>query len=109
MSLLTELSLPEKDVLDPDYYVLLESHVPMLRTHKDTQLIEVNGQQAEKYTGDFHGLLDSLLISKKYHYLITRVNGYNCSTDYDGLRKSFYIPSMDVIGAFLATYGSIED
>lgn len=109
MSLLTQLNLPEPRVLLNSYYVLLETHIPMLRTHKDTRLIEVNGQQAEKFTGDFHGLLDSLLIEKKYHYLITRVNGFNCSTDYDGLRKSFYIPSTDVISGFLATYSSNED
>ncbi len=109
MSLLSELTLPDPRVLREDYYVLLESHIPMLRSHAETQLIEINGQQAEKYTGDFHGLLDSLRIDKKYHYLITRVNGYNCSTDYDGLRKSFYVPSIDIISSFLATYGSIED
>lgn len=109
MSLLTELTLPEPRVLDEKFYILLESHVPLLRTHSGTQLVEVNGQQAEKYTGDFHGLLDSLMVDKKYHYLVTRVNGYNCSTDYDGLRKSFYIPSVDLIGAFFATYSSIED
>lgn len=109
MTLLSSLNLPDPRVLEDSYYVLLETHIPMLRKDPKTRLIEINGQQAEKYTGDFHGLLDSLFIDKKYHYLITRVNGLNCSTDYDGFRKNFYIPDFDVIGAFLATYSSVED
>lgn len=109
MSLLQSLGPVDKMSLTESYYTLLESHLPYLLNHPTTKTVVVPSQQAEKYTGDFHGLLDVLAIGKKYHYLVTKLNGMNCSTDYDGRRVEFVIPSPETISSFLATYGSRED
>jgi len=45
VSLLNILKVPDEEVLDPQYYVLLETHVHYLKKHPNTQLIEVTGQQ----------------------------------------------------------------
>lgn len=109
MSLLDNLVVPNSQVNDLNYYVLLETHIPYLKTHEQTQYVEVTGQQAEMYRGDFHGLLDSLRVNKKYHYIVTRVNGLLSSTDYDGVTTGIYVPNPSTISSFLATYESIED
>lgn len=109
MSLLASLNLPNPRAIDTNYYVLLETHISYLRMHPETKVVEVTGQQGEKYIGDFHGLLDTLAIDKKYHYLITRVNNMNSSVDYDGSQLALYVPSISVIAAFIATYDSLED
>lgn len=106
MSLLTILNAPNPQVLDQNFYVLLESHLPYLLSHPKTRVVEVTGLSAEKYTGDFHGLLDTLAIDKKYHYLVTRMNAMTCSTEYDGKNTAFMIPDMSVVSAFLSTYNS---
>lgn len=109
MSLLTLLKMPAKYVLDPHYYIVLESHLHYLRTHPLTRVVYVTGQQAEKFTGDFDGLLDSLSIDKKYHYLITRLNNLACSTDYEGLETSIVMPDSNTISRFITIYTSLED
>jgi hypothetical protein len=107
MALLTRLQLQDAVVLNPNYYVLMESHLSFLRTHQKTALINISGQAAEKYTGDFYGLLDSLSI-RKNHYLILRLNGMYSSTDYDGQQLEFLIPDEAAVNRILTTYRSIE-
>ena len=109
MSLLEILRVPETHVLEENYTVLMETHVQYLREHPKTTLQAVEGLQAEKYTGDLDGLLDFMAVDKKYHYLITRMNGYNCSNDYEGEKLEFLIPAVDVASQFLEMYTSIED
>lgn len=108
MSLLNMLSVPDDQVKDESFYVLMETHVPYLRVHEDTQYVEVTRQVAAKFKGDFHGLLNSLSVSKKFHYLVTRVNNLYKSQEYDGLRTGFYIPASGVLGDIMATYSSKE-
>lgn len=108
MALLDVLRLPDPVVLDPNYYVLLESHVAYLVSHPDTETVLVTGQQAEKYTGDLAGLLNSLAIDKKYHYLIARMNGLVSSSDYDGEMTSLLIPSFPVSARFMILYDTHE-
>lgn len=107
MALLTRLQTQDAIVLNTDYYVLIESHLSFLRSHQKTALINVSGQAAEKYTGDFYGLLDSLSI-KKNHYLIMRLNDLYSSTDYDGKQLEFIIPDEVAVNRILTTHRSIE-
>jgi len=109
MSLLNRLRVPNDRVKDEAYYVLLETHIPFLKAHSETKLIEVTGREGDMYCGDFYGLLDSLSIDKKFHYLIMRMNDLVSSTDYTGERLAFLIPNPKIISAVIATYDSRED
>lgn len=107
MPLLDKLHLPPEQVLNPDYYVVIESHLRYLREHPATAVVTVTGQQAEKYTGDFYGLLDSLSVNKN-HYLVMRVNKMHASSDYDGRTLTLHIPDTATISQFLTLFNSIE-
>lgn len=109
VSLLNILKVPDEEVLDPQYYVLLETHVHYLKKHPNTQLVEVMGQQAEKYTGDLSGLLDSLAVDKKYHYLIARINDLTACTEYDGKKTLLLIPDTNIARQFMTIFNSRED
>lgn len=108
MSLRNFLKLPNEPVIDPGYFVMLESHLPYLREKGLTSTKVVEGQQAAKYAGDFHGLLNSLQVGKKFHYLVTRLNGYVRSQDYDGLRTEILLVDERTVSGIIATYTSNE-
>lgn len=79
-----------------EFIVLIESHLEYLRT-TNSQLISVTDLQSYKYEGDLYGLLEELRYEKKFHYAITRVNGYKNSNDYNGEPISLLIPSLSEI------------
>ena len=109
MSLLQILRVPESHVLELGYVILMETHLVYLRNHKNTTVVDVTAQVAEKYIGDLNGLLDTLAIDKKYYYLITRMNGYLSSEEYDGTATTFMVPDFSEASQILAMYTSIED
>lgn len=84
------LALPSSFVTDPDYYTLLETHIPYIRSISSP--VQVLPNTADIYQGDFDGLLENMGIPKKYHYLVRRINGYNNSGDYDGQETTILIP-----------------
>lgn len=107
---LLDLIQPSDDaMLEENFYVLLDTHVPYFKTHPDTMTVQVTGQQADKYRGDLGGLLDSVSVDKKYHHLVARMNGYNSCTDYDGSKLSFLIPNYTVALSVMNVYSAIED
>lgn len=109
MSLVDVLSIPEDVVLDQLYYTYQESYVAYFKERATTTTLTVTGLDAEKYKGDFHGLLLYLGIERKYHYLVTRVNDLTCSTDYDGLNLFVRMPDVSEMGSVLQLYQSLED
>lgn len=109
MSLLDQIIMPSKVVKEINFYTLQETHITYLTNHYETQQLVFEAQKAEKYKGDFYGLLDFLSIDKKYHYLIMRVNGYYCSSDYEGDRNYILLPSLSEMGKIFSIYNSIED
>ena len=109
VSLLSELRVPETHTVESGYVTLMESHLHYLRTSKNTTLVTTTGDYAEKYIGDFYGLLDYLTIDKKYRYFVLRMNGMASSEAYDGTRLSFLIPNYGEADSFLDIYTSLED
>lgn len=108
MSLLDILEIPEDVVNDPNYYVHLETHVEYLKYHKGTMVLSVTGLEAEKYKADFYGLLLSLKVERKYHYLVMRMNGYANSSDYDGIRTDILYPDVGEAARVIDIYSSLE-
>lgn len=86
--------------------VITEGNLKYLELY-DTKLSPSNGlsvspihitpQQANKYIFNFHGLLDEIIsgnLSFADKYFLTKVNGYDTSSDYDG--KKLIIYTIDV-------------
>lgn len=108
MSLRNQLRLPSEGVNTHDYYVLMESHLPLVRQMPTTRVVQIEGHEAAKYRGDFHGLLNSLGLDKKFHYLTTRLNGMYRSQDYDGQNVTLYLPDESRMNGFIATFESVQ-
>jgi hypothetical protein len=109
MSLLASLDIPESMVLDPRFYVHLETHVEYFKNKTTTDVVSITGLDAEKYKGDLYGLLLFLGIERKYHFLVMRMNDMVSSSDYDGLRDSLRIPNISEASAIIQLYDSLED
>lgn len=109
MSLLSELVPPDDSAKTRDYYDMLNSHVGFLKNHATTERRSVTPLQAAIFRGDFYGLLHSVGIDKKYHYLIMRVNGLDASNQFDGLNTELLLPSLGLIESIIVLYNSKED
>lgn len=108
MALTDELILPEPHSLERNFLVLLESHLHYLRNHPQTTVRPVSALDGDVYTGDFYGLLDSILVEKKYQYPVMRVNGLRSSSDYAGKELNILIPPFTVIDQLTAIALSVE-
>lgn len=108
MKLLDVLPEPEDNQQTVAYYHLQDSHVSFLKAHPSTQVVQVEPLQADKYTGDFFGLLDYLRVSKKYHYVVMRVNGLYSSGDFAGKDKEILLPPLDEVNKIFTIYNSLE-
>ena len=108
MKLLDLLPEAEENQKDVAYFHLQDSHVSFLKAHPATRVTQVEPLQADKYTGDFFGLLDYLRVGKKYHFVVMRVNGLYSSGDFDGEMQSVLIPPLDEVNKIFTIYNSLE-
>jgi len=76
-----------------EFKILIESHLTYLRTTNITTTA-VDQQKNYKFEGDFYGLLAELNISKEFHYVIMRVNGYESSSDFKGDVEYIVMPDL---------------
>ena len=89
---------------DHDFLVLLESHLTFLRTRDTIRLAPVSKHQNYKYEGDLYGLLDDINVTKKFHYITARVNGYESSFDFKGDVEYLVIPDFNQIDMLKTVY-----
>ena len=108
-SLESSMALPSSLVKDIDFYVLLDSHIPYFLSHPQTKTIVIPGLQAERFKGDFHGLLNYLALDKKLHYLITRMNNLFSSSDYAGEETSITLPDPSIVSRVISTFSTVEN
>jgi len=80
-----------------NFIVMIDSHLTYLRADPDNTLASVTKHQNYKYEGDLYGLLNDLNISKKYHFIIARLNGYESSVDFKGDVEFLTIPNLSQI------------
>lgn len=99
---------PGSEVADINYYTLQESHISYLRNYPGSKTVAVEGQIADKFAGDFYGLLDFLRIDKKYHYLIMRINDLYSAADYTGEVTEIFVPPIGNINQLFTIFASIE-
>jgi hypothetical protein len=76
----------------------LESFIPYLQAHPDTQTLEIDPADGVRYAGDLAGLLYRLKkIGPDLHWIIARVNGLDCCADYTEDMLTLLIPSSTTI------------
>lgn len=108
VSLADTLKAPEAIFLDESFYVFLETNLQYLLSQSSLRIVSIKGSDAEKYRGDFYGLLDFLGISKNSQYVSLRMNGMRSSSDFDGLLVEIKIPGDTDVNELISFYQSNE-
>lgn len=101
MDLLDQLETIPSEFTNDKAITSLLAHQTHLST-KDVSLIDVTGQQNDKYLGDFWGLLDDLSIPKKFHWAVAMLNGVRDSSAYTGNLDAIVMPTLNEIEAIVA-------
>lgn len=81
---------------DSKFREVLLKELPTLTT-KNVGNLEVTQHEADKYYSDFHGLLLTKHIKPHLWWLVTVMNGYNCSTDFEGLSVPIITPDIEYL------------
>lgn len=85
---------------------LLESYMPYFRRNKTIAQMSVSINQQLVFEGDFYGLLDELKISKKYHYIVMRLNNLTNSLNYKSSVPFIFLPDFQKIEQMASVYSS---
>lgn len=89
---------------DQSFRRLLESYMPWLREHPNTQLIPIDPHHVYKYEGDFYGLLDAMGIKKSYHWTILRLNDIYRAGEVDQEFRWLMVPDHELIDKLKQMY-----
>ena len=82
-----------------EFHTMLENHVLLLIRSSGSQVIGVENGKALQYDSDFFGLLGTLLVPPKYHWVTMRCNGLYSPNDYTSSVTSIILPNFDEIDA----------
>lgn len=83
---------------EPEFQVVLETHLTFLRSDKSTIEIPVDQHLAYRYHFDLFGLLRALNVKPHLHWITMRMNNYTSPTQFqpDGV-KTFLVPDDTVV------------
>jgi len=80
-------------------YQRLQDHVTFLKEF--LSVVEVKPVVAQKYIGDFYGLMDELDVDWKYHHINLIMNGYDNPQDYHGLPVVVIVDNVNDVDRIL--------
>ena len=89
---------------DEKFRMVVEDHMTYLRTHPNTTMVTVTPMQAYKYEFDMIGLLSSLGIPLKLHWVIIRMNHLSSLTHVPKDLTQILIPPDRVFGQIRQTH-----
>ncbi len=92
---------------DPKWLRTMESLLADLLKEPGTTTTPVEPMLAQRYQGDFYGLLLAIGIQSRYHWVIMRANGMNTPTDFDGLGFQMVMPSTAFINENMTLFNTI--
>lgn len=93
---------------DPAFRRMLETHLPLLRTHPTTQVNMVSPLMSYRYRGDLYGFLTKAGVSKDLHWLVMRLIDLNSPTEFDDKVTQILIPADAFINQIMNSYRTIE-
>lgn len=88
------------------FLAMIEDHLPILRLGSTELRIEPN--TAEKYRGDFYGVMTHASIPSQYWYVTMRINGLTSPIEYETSMELFYVPDYNYIEKLRSTYMTLQ-
>lgn len=87
---------------------VIEDFLPTLKQSEKTTTVTVDYAIAQKWTGDFYGLLKELKIPYNYRWVTMRANGLHSSSDWTGEDTSVVIVATTDVDNVLAKHLTTE-
>jgi hypothetical protein len=93
---------------EDNFRILLEAYLPYFRSNPTNRQVNITVNQGLVWQGDFNGLLDSLKINKKYHFIITLLNSIKSSYRYAGDLDFIILPDFTEVDQINSVYSSLQ-
>lgn len=76
---------------DPDFMLVLERNLPLLRETAITRPVEI--EKSLRFKGNFDGFLISLDIPHDHLWVVMRINGLRNNYDFNGKMEQLLVPA----------------
>ena len=83
-------------------------HMDLIAKRETSSSIEINQSEADKWYGDFYGLLLAKGVRPHMLWLITVFNGLTNSGDYDADFLEIKSPDMEYVGKLLDIHNTVH-
>lgn len=93
---------------DPSVQASLYAHLNILTTGRKSTMITIDLNKADRFRGDFIGLLIDQQIPVDLHPIICEMNDLSDPADYDGTKTSFIIPFQEDVNDIVVRHKSLD-
>lgn len=83
-------------------------HIPLIEKRQANSSIEITQDEADKWQGDFHGLLRSKGVASHLHWFITVFNGLTDSGAYNANFLEIKTPDVEYIDRLVDIHNTIH-
>lgn len=94
--------------LDIGFKTILEQHLEVIKKDINNTYVEVSAHDCDLYQGNFDGLLYKNRIPIYLHWLVTRMNGFDSHTDFNGDIDRIILPDPERINKLKEIYLTIH-
>lgn len=99
---------PSYVYVSDDFRDMLSMHRNLIDKQEGTTTITVSQFKADKHYGDFHGLLLDAGQQPHHLWLLTMLNGLNCSTDYSSDFLDIKIPDAKYLDRLIDIFNTMQ-
>lgn len=111
MSLITKISNPGPVAYyDSKFRNVFEDHLSFIVNKEpgSVSVVNIDPNTGARYAGDWKGLMTELSVYPQMHWYNLRLNGYTCSSDYDGSQLNISILDVSVVERLLASFRTVR-
>lgn len=98
------MSIGDPDFSDVTFRLLLEDHLPNIKSSDQTTILDVDPSEALHYKNNFYGLLSAMRIEQKYHWIIMRANGIENTLTFNGEMSKLLHPDLNMVDSLYGTW-----
>lgn len=79
------------------FHAVIEDHLAFLRSHEDTTIMDLQPNEAYRWTADLFGFLNSKGVPSYLHWTVMRMNGMTSPTEMDENVRTLMVPSVKIM------------